>query len=464
MKTLIADCKIVNEGRVFHGALLMENDIIEAVYEGDPPANCHYETLVDAAGSYVLPGVIDTHVHFREPGLTHKADMASESRAAAAGGVTSYFDMPNTSPATVTLDALHDKQERARRDSMVNYAFFFGATNDNYPLFAQLDRSSVPGVKLFMGSSTGNMLVDREEALKAVFAEAHMPVMAHCEDTGIINNNMQRLCREQGDDPDVRFHPMVRSREACLASTRLGIDMARQAGARLHVAHLSTAEELDLIPPYSGTGPMPGITAEAVVAHLCFTDRDYAMLGTRIKCNPAVKTEADRDALRRALTDGRIATVATDHAPHLLSEKQGGCRRAASGMPMVQFSLRFMLQLASQGVLPLERVATLMCHQPARLFGVRDRGFLRPGYKADVVMVRPGAPRNVTAQEVLSKCGWSPLEGTALQWQVLRTYCNGQLVYARSFSDVDADSSASGRYFISEQPRGEMITFDHEPA
>ena len=378
-----------------------------------------------------MPGVIDDHVHFREPGLTQKADIESESRAAAAGGVTSYFDMPNTVPQTTTLEALRDKCERAGKESHVNYAFFFGATNDNAPLFSQLDIHRVPGVKLFMGSSTGNMLVDRREALETIFRTSPLPVMTHCEDTAIINRNMAEAKKRYGDDPDVCHHPDIRSVEACYESTRTAVELARRFGARLHVAHLTTARELELFEPND-----PTITAEAVVGHLFFSADDYATLGARIKVNPAVKSRADRDALRRALTDGRIAVVGTDHAPHLLEQKQGGCVKAASGMPMIQFSLVTMLELVDEGVIPLPRMVELMCHRPASLFEVSRRGYLRPGYKADLVVVRPDAPWTVTADRIESKCGWSPVEGHTYRWRVERTFCNGHEVYSQA-SGVD---------------------------
>ena len=337
--------------------------------------------------------MIDDHVHFREPGLTQKADIESESRAAAYGGVTSYFDMPNTIPQTTTLQALEEKYLLAKEKSHVNYSFFFGATNDNTSLFPQLDIHRIPGIKLFMGSSTGNMLVDRRSVLEEIFRTAPLPVMAHCEDTGIINRNMVEAKVRYGEDPDVSHHPEIRSEEACLESSRLAVELARKYHTRLHIAHLTTAKELELLDEGLGSKVEDlkskgnhkdqsskfkdqSITAEATVSHLYFCDEDYSTLGTLIKCNPAIKTKSDREALRRALNDGRITVIGTDHAPHQLSDKQGGAAKATSGMPMIQFSLVTMLELVDAGVLTIERLVELMCHHPAELFEVRNRGFL----------------------------------------------------------------------------------------
>lgn len=424
MKILIENGCIVNEGRTCRGSVAIADDRITDILE-DQKAQPRgtYDQVVDATGCFVLPGVIDTHVHFREPGLTEKADIESESRAAAFGGVTSYCEMPNTVPQTTTIEALDDKRSLAREKSHVNYSFFFGATNDNYADFARLDRHRVPGIKLFMGSSTGNMLVDRYGSLLKVFetaARLDLPVMAHCEDTDTINHNMAQMKKAYGDDPDVMLHPLIRSEEACYESSALAVQLARTYGTHLHVAHISTARELELL---GGN-----VTGEACVAHLLFSSADYARKRALIKCNPAVKRDEDRQALRQALTDGRITTVATDHAPHLLAQKQGGCARAASGMPMVQFSLPVMLGLASEGVLSMERVVELMCHQPAQLFQIRERGFLRPGYKADIAIVRPTEPYVVSNDMVQSRCGWTPLEGDTLCWRVSHTLCNGRFV------------------------------------
>ena len=435
MRQLIEGGTIVNEGRTFDGSIVVDGKDIIAITEGRTRPEVTIDETIDASGCFVLPGIIDDHVHFREPGLTAKADIESESRAAAAGGVTSYFDMPNTVPQTTTLEALEKKFQIAAKKSHVNYSFFFGATNDNYSLFGQLDKTRIPGVKLFMGSSTGNMLVDRREALDRIFAEAGMPIMAHCEDSAIINRNMAEAKRLYGEDPDVRHHPAIRSEEACYESTRLAVELAQKHDARLHVAHLTTARELELFPLPSSIHHLPSITAEATVSHLYFSDRDYALLGTRIKCNPAVKGERDREALQQALSDGRITVVATDHAPHLLAQKEGGCAKAASGMPMIQFSLVTMLELVDHGVLTLGRLVELMCHNPARLFGIVNRGFLRPGYRADIVLVRPGAAWTVTPTVIQSKCGWSPMEGHTYLWQVQRTICNGHTVYNRGWID-----------------------------
>ncbi|MBR0526273.1 MAG: dihydroorotase [Prevotella sp.] len=424
MKTLIEHGRIVNEGRTFAGSVVIEDDrIANIILEQNEQPRGTFDQVVDATGAFVIPGVIDTHVHFREPGLTEKADIESESRAAAFGGVTSYCEMPNTVPQTTTLEALDEKFLLASQKSHVNYSFFFGATNDNYTLFADLDRHRIPGIKIFMGSSTGNMLVDRYGALLKIFetaARLDLPLMAHCEDTEIINRNMEQMKKAYGDDPDVMLHPLIRSEEACYESSALAAQLARTYGTHLHIAHVSTARELEL-----GGG---NITLEAVLAHLLFTSADYSRKRALIKCNPAVKRADDRDALRLALADGRIYTIATDHAPHLLSQKQGGCAKAASGMPMVQFSLPAMLGLVDEGVVSFERVVDLMCHQPAQLFSIRERGFLRPSYKADIAIVRPVEPYGVTPALIQSKCGWSPLDGDLLHWRVTHTICNGRII------------------------------------
>ena len=430
MRTLIQGGTLVNEGLTFKGSIIVEDGRISQISEGYTTPEASFDEVIDASGCFVLPGIIDDHVHFREPGLTEKADIDTESRAAAAGGVTTYFDMPNTVPQTTTIEALEEKQVLAREKSHVNYAFFFGATNDNTDLFAQLDPHCVPGIKLFMGSSTGNMLVDRREALERIFSTSQLPIMAHCEDTAIINRNMAEAKQKFGDDPKVTHHPEIRSEEACYESTRMAVELAKQFGARLHVAHLTTAKELELFEKSSL------LTCEATVSHLYFCDRDYNALGTRIKCNPAIKSQRDRDALREALNDGRITVIGTDHAPHLLSQKEGGCAKAASGMPMIQFSLVTMLELVDQGVLTIERLVELMCHNPARLFEVRQRGFLREGYQADIVLVRPNAGWTVTKDVIQSRCGWSPMENHMYLWRVERTICNGHTVYQQGRVDT----------------------------
>lgn len=422
---------MVNEGRIFDGTIVIEDGNIVDITTDPQSTTLKADNVIDATGCYILPGIIDDHVHFREPGLTEKADIESESRAAAAGGVTSYFDMPNTNPQTTTLEALEEKFALARQKSHVNYSFFYGATNDNVDTFPQLDIHRIPGIKLFMGSSTGNMLVDRRESLERIFSTAPLPLMAHCEDTAIINRNMAEAKAKYGDDPKVSHHPEIRSVEACYESTRLAVELAQKHHTRLHIAHLTTAKELELLDAQTT------ITAEVTPSHLYFSDRDYNRLGTRIKCNPAIKTERDREALQQALSDGRISVVGTDHAPHLLSQKEGGCCRAASGMPMIQFSLVTMLELVDEGVLTLERLVELMCHNPARLFEVRQRGFIRRGYRADLVLVRPNKGWTVVPSCIQSKCGWSPMEGHTFLWRVERTLCNGHTVYADGKVDGD---------------------------
>ena len=417
---------MVNEGSRKRGTLIIEDDRIEEILEGDAQPVIPVDEVIDGTGCYLLPGLIDDHVHFRDPGLTAKGDFASESRAAAAGGVTTVFDMPNCLPQTTTWQAYEEKWRIAAEKSVVNYGFLFGATAGNAYELEKLNPRKVAGVKLFMGSSTGNMLVDNERSLQAIFEHSRLPIMAHCEDSHLIAANLERIQAICGNDPAIVHHPEVRNAEACYRSTALAVRLARETGARLHVAHLTTARELELFDPSD-----PQITAEACVGHLLFTDQDYPRLGSRIKVNPAIKTAEDREALRAALRSGKIYTVGTDHAPHRLSEKVGGCVRAASGMPLIQFSLVSMLELVDQGVLTIERLVQLMCHHPADLFQVENRGYLREGYKADLVLVRPHVPWTLTPNRIQSRCNWSPLEGHTFHWRVERTFCNGFPIYNR---------------------------------
>lgn len=447
MRTIIAGGQIVNEGRIFEGSVTIDDDRITEITEGHNTPRGHYDRLVDATGCYVLPGIIDDHVHFREPGLTRKADLDSESRAAVYGGVTTFFDMPNTIPQATTIEAIEEKFALAAAKSHINYSFFPGATNGNAALYAELDRTRIPGIKLFMGASTGNMLVDKQTSLENIYrtcAELGLPLMTHCEDTSLVNRNMAAAKATYGEDPDITQHPLIRSAEACYASSALAVQLAERYGTRLHIAHISTARELDLLPalPDSAAAPLPKITGEAAIAHLWFSDEDYRTLGTRIKCNPSVKTAADRAALRAALADGRIAVVGTDHAPHEQKDKEGGSAKAASGMPMIQFSLVAMLSLVDQGVLTLDRLVELMCHNPARLFEISQRGFLRPGYKADIAIVNAGAPWTVTDELVQSKCGWTPMIGQTFRWKVMQTLCNGHLIYNNGTFDENSHGEA----------------------
>lgn len=429
MRTIIRNATIVNEGRAFVGSVTIEDEMIQQVLEGDDSSQA-YDTEIDATGLYLFPGVIDDHVHFREPGMTYKADIASESRTAAAGGVTSYMEMPNTNPHITTIKLLEDKFHRAAAHSRVNYSFFFGATNNNIDTLQQLDLQRVPGVKVFMGSSTGNMLVDREEALRKLFATSPLLLMAHCEDTNIINENIRAFKKQykgQNDFP-VRYHSRIRSTEACYASSSLAVQLAKETNARLHIAHISTAKELELFE----NKPIEEkrITAEAVIAHLMFSTEDYDRLGALIKCNPAIKTTEDKAALRAALTNGLIDVVATDHAPHLLNEKQGGALKAMSGMPMIQFSLVSMLEMSDEGVLPVERIPVLMSHNPAKLFRIEKRGFIRPGYYADLVLVDPNGNWQVKKGRYYTKCGWTPMDERTFKWKVRRTIVNGMTAYS----------------------------------
>ena len=438
-RTYIHNARIVNEGQTFDGAIVIENEVIAEVLKAGETPTAPCDETIDAQGMYLIPGVIDDHVHFRDPGLTHKADMTSESKAAAAGGVTSYMDMPNTNPQTTTLEALEDKFKDAANKSIVNYSFYFGATNNNADDLAKLDKTQVCGVKLFMGSSTGNMLVDQMETLKNIFANAGMLIATHCEDQHIISANTAIYKEKYGDDPNVKYHPAIRNEEACYESSALAVKLAKETGARLHIMHISTAKELTLLE----NKPIEekNITAEACVSHLFFCDKDYERFGARIKCNPAIKSEADRDALRQALTENLIDVIGTDHAPHLLSEKQGGALKAVSGMPTLQFSLNSVMELVHEGLLSMEQLVQKMCHAPATLYQIEKRGFIRPEYQADIVLLNPKKEWTVTNKCILSKCGWSPMEGQTFHSKVEKTFVNGHLVYA----DNQVDESHRGQ-------------------
>lgn len=429
MRTLLHNAIIVNEGESHIGYVVIDNEIIEFVGEGTPSPEIFSSanSTVDLDKKLLLPGVIDDQVHFRDPGLTHKADIETESTAAVAGGVTSFMDMPNTNPQTTTIEAWEAKNKRASQVSLANYAFFIGATNSNIDTLLNCDYTRIPGIKLFLGASTGNMLVDNNSALNRIFAEVPALIAIHSEDEAIIRRNRDSLQAQMGDNIPVELHPVIRSSEACYESTRRAVKMAKKHNARLHILHISTDAEMEFLSP--GEVSNKKITAEVCVHHLWFTDEDYPRLGTRIKWNPAIKTRNDRDSLRQALCDNRIDIVATDHAPHLLSEKEGGALKAASGGPLVQFSLPLMLEMAHNGLFTIETVVEKMCHAPARLFNIDRRGYIRPGYYADLVVVNPNTAYIVTDDIVLSRCGWTPLIGETLHNKVLATYVNGHKVY-----------------------------------
>jgi dihydroorotase len=422
---LIKNARMVNEGLTLDGDMLIRNGRIERVdSEIKAPENCR---VMDAHERLLIPGMIDDQVHFREPGSTNKADIHSESIAAVAGGITSFMDMPNTNPNTVTLDALEDKYKIAAESSVANYAFYLGATNDNIEVIRSLDPKQACGIKVFMGASTGNMLVDKEESLEKIFRDAPVLVATHCEDSPTIQHNEEEARAKYGDDVPISMHPLIRSEEACYLSSSFAVDLAKRHGTRLHVLHLTTAKEMGLFEDKPLDEKM--ITAEVCVHHLYFSDKDYDLKGAFIKCNPAIKTSADRDALRQSLVDGRIDVVATDHAPHLLEEKLGNYFQAPSGLPLVQHALPMMLELCRNEQLSLETVVEKTSHAPARLFQVEERGYLREGYWADLALIDYDHASRIERDDVLYKCGWSPLEGMRLSSSVAATFVNGQLVY-----------------------------------
>ena len=425
---LIRNAKIVNEGAVFEGDILIENEIIKEIAEKISPksSNC---VIIDAEGSYVIPGAIDDQVHFREPGLTHKGTIETESRAAVAGGITSFIEQPNTVPNAVTQELLEDKYQIASQTSYANYSFMMGGTNDNLEEVLKTNPRNVAGIKLFLGSSTGNMLVDNQEVLEKIFSSTKMLIAVHCEDEATIKANLEKYKEEFGDDIPMKYHHLIRSAEACYLSSSKAIALAKKTGARLHVFHLSTAKEMELF-----TNKIPleekQITAEVCVHHLWFTDADYDAKGSLIKWNPAVKTQADKDALWKALLDDRIDVIATDHAPHTLEEKINSYTTCPSGGPLVQHALVAMFEAHHQGKISVEKIVEKMCHNPAKIFKIEKRGFIKEGYFADIAIVNAYLPWNVKKENILYKCGWSPFEGYNFKSRVTHTFVNGKLVYA----------------------------------
>ncbi len=424
---LIKNAKIVNEGKIVEGDVLIENEFIVEIADKISPksANCK---IVDAEGNYLIPGAIDDQVHFREPGLTHKGTIETESRAAVAGGVTSFIEQPNTVPNAVTQELLEEKYRIADQTSYANYSFMMGGTNDNLEEVLKTNPRNVAGIKLFLGSSTGNMLVDNQETLEKIFSSTKMLIAVHCEDETTIKNNLEKYKAKYGEDIPVTAHHLIRSEEACYLSSSKAIELAKKTGARLHVFHLSTAKEMTLF-----TNKIPleekQITAEVCVHHLWFTDEDYKTKGNFIKWNPAVKTANDRKVLWEALLDDRIDVIATDHAPHTLEEKQQSYLKVPSGGPLVQHSVVAMFEAFHQGKISVEKIVEKMCHNPAKIFKVEKRGFIKEGFYADLAIVNPGLPWNVKKENILAKCGWSPFEGYNFKSRITHTFVNGELVY-----------------------------------
>jgi dihydroorotase len=427
-KILIKNAKIVNEGTVFEGDVLIENDIIVEISENisAKSSNC---TIIDAEGNYLIPGAIDDQVHFREPGLTHKGDIESESKAAVAGGITSFIEQPNTVPNAITQELLEQKYQIAAKTSYANYSFMMGGTNDNLEEILKTDARNVAGLKLFLGSSTGNMLVDNPKSLEKIFSSTNLLIAVHCEDEDTIKANLEKYKEQYGENIPVACHPLIRSEEACYLSSSKTIELAKKTGARLHVFHISTAKELDL---FTNKIPLEDkrITAEVCIHHLWFSDEDYKTKGNLIKWNPAVKTADDRKALWEALNDGRIDVVATDHAPHTIEEKKQDYSKAPSGGPLVQHAIVAMFESYHQGKISIEKIVEKMCHNPAKIFKIENRGFIKVGYFADLVIVNPGLPWSVKKENILAKCGWSPFEGFTFKSRITHTFVNGKLVYA----------------------------------
>jgi dihydroorotase len=442
---LIRGGTIVNEGTTFTGDILIKDDRISAIGNIDSSKIPAGTKVIDGTNKLVLPGVIDDQVHFREPGLTYKGDILSETRAAVAGGITSFMEMPNTVPQTVTMEALNEKYRIGSEKSIINYSFLIGATNNNLDEVLKADPSNVPGIKLFMGSSTGNMLVDNEQALRELFKRGHLPISAHCEDETIIRKNTETYRSKYGETVPFEMHPLIRSREACFTSTNYAIRLAKEYNTRLHIFHLSTADEMKLFSNETALRDKR-ITAEVCVHHLWFDDSSYSEKGAMIKWNPAIKTAFDREALIGAVNSDKIDIIATDHAPHTLEEKLSTYFKAPSGGPLVQHSLTALLELWHNKAFSLEKIVEKMSHNPAILFNIRDRGFIREGYKADLCIVDPESKWTVTKDNILYKCGWSPFEGTSFKSRVITTIVNGSIVYNNGIID--------------ENYRGERLLFN----
>lgn len=446
---LIKNATIINEGRSFKGDLLIKDELISAIGNADEFEIQPFTRIIEATGLLLLPGIIDDQVHFRDPGLTHKGDIHSESRAAVAGGITSFMDMPNTNPQTVTIDLLNEKYIIGSEKSFTNYSFYLGATNSNIDEVEKIDKNSVCGIKLFMGSSTGNMLVDNETALRNLFSKTKLPITAHCEDEPTIRRNSELYRQKYGEDVPVTMHPLIRSREACFISSSHAVNLAREYNTRLHILHLSTADELKL---FDNKLPLDQkrITGEVCVHHLWFDDSYYENLGNLIKWNPAIKTRFDRDALINGVNNNAIDIIATDHAPHTIDEKRNTYFKAPSGGPLIQHSLPIMMELFHKKLFSLEKIVEMMCHNPAILFNIKNRGFIRTGYQADLCLVDPSNPWTVSKENILYKCGWSPYEGVTFRSKVTQTIVNGTIVFDNGI--------------INEDYRGQRLMFDRKTA
>jgi dihydroorotase len=425
--TLIKNAKIVNEGIIFEGDVLIEGQIITKI-DTSISAKSSDVFVIDAEGKYLIPGAIDDQVHFREPGLTHKAHIKSESKAAISGGITSFIEMPNTNPQTTTIEKLNDKFNIAKETSYANYSFMFGGTNDNLDEILKVDPKQVAGLKLFLGSSTGNMLVDDPEVLEKIFSSTDLVISVHCEDEATIKANTEKYIKEYGDDIPMKYHHLIRSEDACYISSSKAIELAKKTGARLHVFHLSTGKETKL---FTNKIPLKDkkITSEVCIHHLWFNEKDYDEKGSLIKWNPAVKTQKDQEQLLKALLDDRIDVIATDHAPHTLEEKNNVYTKAPSGGPLVQHALPALLEMHHNGLISIEKIVEKMCHNPAILFDIEKRGYIREGYFADLVLVDLNQPWTVTKDNILYQCGWSPFEGTTFKSRISHTFVNGHLAY-----------------------------------